>query len=512
MSILEIKNIKKSFGEDLEVLQDISLAVEEGEVVSILGPSGSGKSTLLRCATFLEQIDSGSIAYGGKVYVENDTAGNAKKPERAKILEAQSNFGLVFQDFNLFPHFSVLKNVMDAPVKNQKRPKQEVEKEARALLAKMGLEGKEDAYPCELSGGQKQRVAIARALALRPKMLYFDEPTSALTFKEVESLFKVVKDLKAQGIGIIYITHRLDEVFEISTDVGIMRDGRITLMGKIEEFTKAALVKGLLPDATDQQEIVNKNTVDYSKDPVLELKNYSGYGFKDISLKVYPGEILGVAGVVGAGRTEMAQTIFGMDKVLGGKVYLDGNDITGLSTQKVMKAGVNYVSEDRHADGIFKISSVAYNITSGVLSESFMGKVFLNQKKEKSLTQQYIDDFRIKVTGQEQEVGSLSGGNQQKVVIGHALATNPKLIILDEPTRGIDAGARTDVYNIIKGLSKKGLAVLLISSDMEEIIELSDRAVTIHQGRLNCEFDRADINQENLTKASFGVIGKEKES
>ena len=164
MSILEIKNIKKSFGEDLEVLQDISLAVEEGEVVSILGPSGSGKSTLLRCATFLEQIDSGSIAYGGKVYVENDTAGNAKKPERAKILEAQSNFGLVFQDFNLFPHFSVLKNVMDAPVKNQKRPKQEVEKEARALLAKMGLEGKEDAYPCELSGGQNSVLRLQEHL------------------------------------------------------------------------------------------------------------------------------------------------------------------------------------------------------------------------------------------------------------------------------------------------------------------------------------------------------------
>ena len=210
MSILKIKNIKKSFGEDLEVLQDISLAVEEGEVVSILGPSGSGKSTLLRCATFLEQIDSGSIAYGGKVYVENDTAGNAKKPERAKILEAQSNFGLVFQDFNLFPHFSVLKNVMDAPVKNQKRPKQEVEKEARALLAKMGLEGKEDAYPCELSGGQKQRVAIARALALRPKMLYFDEPTSALDPEITAEILRVLKGLAAEKMTMVIVTHEID--------------------------------------------------------------------------------------------------------------------------------------------------------------------------------------------------------------------------------------------------------------------------------------------------------------
>ena len=207
MSILEIKNIKKSFGEDLEVLQDISLAVEEGEVVSILGPSGSGKSTLLRCATFLEQIDSGSIAYGGKVYVENDTAGNAKKPERAKILEAQSNFGLVFQDFNLFPHFSVLKNVMDAPVKNQKRPKQEVEKEARALLAKMGLEGKEDAYPCELSGGQKQRVALARALVNRPNIIIADEPTAALDKATADEIMEVMKSLNSIGKTIVIVTH-----------------------------------------------------------------------------------------------------------------------------------------------------------------------------------------------------------------------------------------------------------------------------------------------------------------
>ena len=235
MSILKIKNIKKSFGEDLEVLQDISLAVEEGEVVSILGPSGSGKSTLLRCATFLEQIDSGSIAYGGKVYVENDTAGNAKKPERAKILEAQSNFGLVFQDFNLFPHFSVLKNVMDAPVKNQKRPKQEVEKEARALLAKMGLEGKEDAYPCELSGGQKQRVAIARPLALRPKMLYFDEPTSALDPEITAEILRVLKGLAAEKMTMVIVTHEIDFARAVSDRVIFMDGGKVVEEGRPEE-------------------------------------------------------------------------------------------------------------------------------------------------------------------------------------------------------------------------------------------------------------------------------------
>ena len=235
MSILEIKNIKKSFGEDLEVLQDISLAVEEGEVVSILGPSGSGKSTLLRCATFLEQIDSGSIAYGGKVYVENDTAENAKKPERAKILEAQSNFGLVFQDFNLFPHFSVLQNVMDAPVKNQKRPKQEVEKEARALLAKMGLEGKEDAYPCELSGGQKQRVAIARALALRPKMLYFDEPTSALDPEITAEILRVLKGLAAEKMTMVIVTHEIDFARAVSDRVIFMDGGKVVEEGRPEE-------------------------------------------------------------------------------------------------------------------------------------------------------------------------------------------------------------------------------------------------------------------------------------
>ena len=238
---------------------------------------------------------------------------------------------------------------------------------------------------------------------------------------------------------------------------------------------------------------------------MLELQDYSGYGFNNISLKLYPGEILGVAGVVGAGRTELATTIFGRDKVLGGKVYLDGKDITGFSTKKVLEAGLNYVPEDRHLHGLFKIADVAVNTTSALLSEKCMGRFFLNKKKEREVTQKYIDDFRIKVTGQSQLTGSLSGGNQQKIVIGRSLSTAPKVVILDEPTRGIDAGARGDVYKIIHQLRRQGVSVLLISSDMEEIVELSDRVVSVFQGRINAEFGKGDINQDNLMAAAFDV-------
>ena len=295
-----------------------------------------------------------------------------------------------------------------------------------------------------------------------------------------------------------------------------MRDGVVTLNGPVSDFTREMLVKGLLPpnmDGQDDKQECNVCEVKYKDvSPTFELQNYSGYGFKDINLKIYPGEILGVTGVVGAGRTELATTIFGMDKVLGGKAILDGQDVTGLSTAKVLKAGINYVPADRHLHGLFKITDISSNTTSAILSESFMGKFLLNKKKEYHTTQKYVDDFRIKVTGQDQLAGSLSGGNQQKIVIGRSLSTKPKLVSLDEPTRGIDAAARGDVYSIIHQLRNEGVSVMLISSDMEEIIELSDRAVTVFQGRINAEFCKEQINQDNLMAAAFGVtVGKQVE-
>ncbi|RHR06841.1 sugar ABC transporter ATP-binding protein [Pseudoflavonifractor sp. AF19-9AC] len=493
--LLSVRNVYKSFGLNA-VLKGISLDLAPGEVLALIGGNGAGKSTLMKIIMGIYSHDSGEIFVDGKEM----TVG---KPAEALA----HGVYMVPQEPLLFPNMTVEENILIG----FDRPRAELRRELVERMDNLGWHIALERKASSLSIAEQQLVEILRGLLRHAKVLILDEPTSALTFKEVESLFKCVEDLKSQGIGIIYITHRLNEVFEIATTVAIMRDGVITLDGPVSDFTRDDLVCGLLPTDSCQRKTQVVSKVDYSKPPVFELRNFSGYGFTDISLKVYPGEILGLAGVVGAGRTEMAMTIFGRDKVLGGNVILDGKDITGLKTADVIKAGLNYVPEDRHADGLFKISDVACNTTSALLSNPKMGRFFLNRKEEKKVTQQYVDDFRIKVTGQDQLTGSLSGGNQQKIVIGRSLSTAPKLVILDEPTRGIDAAARGDVYSIIHQLRDQGVSILLISSDMEEIVELSDRAMSIYLGRVNCEFAKEDVNQDNLTSAAFGLIRKEEE-
>lgn len=494
--LLSIRNIHKAFGLN-QVLKGINMELAEGEVLSLIGGNGAGKSTLMKIIMGIYQPDEGSIFMRGEqVHLSKPSVALAK------------GIYMVPQEPMLFPNMTVEENII---IGFDEKPA-ELHKRLVAQMEEVGWKMDLNRKASSLSIAEQQLVEILRGLLRQAQVLILDEPTSALTFDEAESLFTCVNDLRSKGIGIIYITHRLTEVFEISTSVAIMRDGVITLSGQVSEFTKEALVKGLLPANSENEKEAGEekaHTIDYkNQKPVLEIKNFSGYGFNDISLELYPGEILGVAGVVGAGRTELATTIFGRDKVLGGQVILDGKDITGLSTKKVLEAGLNYVPEDRHLHGLFKIADVAVNTTSALLSEKVMGKFLLNRKKEKEVTQKYIDDFRIKVTGQSQLAGSLSGGNQQKIVIGRSLSTMPKVVILDEPTRGIDAGARGDVYTIIHQLRRQGVSVLLISSDMEEIVELSDRVVSVFQGRINAEFQKADINQDNLMAAAFDVKTK----
>ena len=490
---LEVRGIKKAFGQNV-VLKGIDLSVRAGEVMALIGGNGAGKSTLMKIIMGIYTCDGGDILIDGKL---------AKLGKPAASLAA--GIYLVPQEPLLFPNMTVLENILMGFSENESELKRRLEKHMQELGVSLNLQRKANT----LSIAEQQLVELLRGMMRNAQILILDEPTSALTFGEVQALFKVVADLRRKGIAIIYITHRLTEVFEIATDVAIMRDGLITLEGPVEDFTKKDLIAGLLPkDAqAQQQEEKAYEPIRYNElKPVLEVKNFSGYGFKDITFNLYPGEILGIAGVVGAGRTELISTIFGRDKTLGGKVILDGRDITGMQTKDVLKAGINFVPEDRHYHGLFKIRSISSNTTSALLGGDEIGKVNMNRRVQKKIAQKYVDDFRTKIVSLEDLIGSLSGGNQQKVVIARSLSTSPKVVILDEPTRGIDAAARADVYNIIRQLKEAGVAVLMVSSDIEEVVELSDRAITVFQGRINGEFAHDEITQDVLTSASFGIV------
>lgn len=495
--LLEAQNIYKSFGLN-QVLKGISLSVDSGEVLAIIGGNGAGKSTLMKIFMGIYQQDTGDFLINGTKIA----GGNS--PTKAMKL----GIYMVPQEPLIFPHMSILDNILigfegkrSDLVKKLKDVYEQIE--CKIDLNRLGM---------SLSIAEQQMVELMRGLMRESKVLILDEPTSALTFDEVNTLYRIVRDLKAKGIGIIYITHRMAEVFELATSIAIMSDGKITLHGPTSEFTREMLVQALLPkntEKTPKKEVgaLEKKIIDAM--PVLELENFSGYGFKDISFNVYQGEVLGIAGVVGAGRTELAMTIFGKEQPLGGTVKLLKHDITGLSTPEVIKAGINYVPEDRRLNGLFSIASVAANTTSALLNYKLTGNTLLKTDVENNITDKYIKDFRIKVTSRYQEAGSLSGGNQQKIVIARALSTMPKLVILDEPTRGIDAGARGDVYSIIEELKSKGVSIVLISSDMEEIIELADRAIVFCRGRISAELPKERINQQELTSASFGIVNND---
>lgn len=486
--ILKIEGIYKTFSMNA-VLKGISLQLYPGDVLAIIGGNGAGKSTLMKIIMGIYKPDAGSVAVNGA-------------PLTFKPAESlNKGVYLVPQEPMLFPNMSVEENILISFKGNRTT----LRKRLNELLQRLGWQMDIARKASTLSIAEQQLVEILRGLMRQAKILILDEPTSALTFNEIQSLFKTIAELKAQGIGIMYITHRLNEVFEISTRVVIMRDGIVTMDGPVNNFTKANLVQALLPaNAEEKAKSAQLCAPDYvGLTPALQIKNLCGYGFENISFNLYPGEILGLAGVVGAGRTELATTIFGKDVVKSGTVTLNAENITGLSTEKVMRKGLNYVPEDRFLNSIFKIADVATNISAASFDTA--SHFFFNFKKEKQLTDGGIQDFRIKVTSAGQIMGSLSGGNQQKVVIARALSTKPSVLILDEPTRGIDAAARGDVYHIINQLKAQGVAILLISSDMEEIIELSDRALSMYCGRINRCFEKSQINQDNIMSAAFGL-------
>ena len=489
-NLIELKEIYKSFSSNT-VLKGVNLSLKKGEVVSIIGGNGAGKSTLMKIIMGIYKADTGDIYINGeKTNLNTPTA------------SISQGIYLVPQEPLLFPNMTVEENILMGFNSNKAILKSKLEK----LIKKLNWDLSLNRTVNTLSIADHQLIEILRGLLRESKILILDEPTSTLTFKEIKTLFDIIQDLKNEGIGIFYITHRLNEVFEISSRVVILRDGKITLSDNVKNVTKETLIEGLLPEGkeTTQKNKVDVEDIDYTnKKEILKLKAYGGYGFKDINFTLYEGEILGITGVVGAGRTELAESIFGIIKATDGKVYLKDKDITNNKTKDIIKNGLNYIPEDRRLNGIFGLTNPIENITAGILP--VINNFFTKPSKEKIFSKEHIENLKIKISNDKQSVISLSGGNQQKVVLGKILATTPKVIILDEPTRGIDASARGDVYKIIQKLKRENKAILLISSDLEEITELSDRVLVMYSGKIDKCFNKKDISIDSLMSASYGI-------
>lgn len=494
MPLLYIENMFKQFSGN-QVLRGVSLSLQKGEIHAIVGGNGAGKSTLMKIITGLYKHDSGIMTIKNeKVSFTNTHEAHLK------------GVYLVPQEPLIFPNMSVEENILiGLPGKRAFL----VEK-IRSILKRLGWKLELHQSALSLSIAEQQLVEIIRGLVREAEILILDEPTSTLTFGEIDSLFQTIKQLTKEGLGVFYITHRFSEIFQLAHSVSVLRDGVISAQGTIQEFTYERLLEGLMPENMSKKgPLSTVATVDQidpilqEDSPILEVHQLTGHRFYEVSFQLHPKEILGIAGVVGAGRTELAEAIFGLQPVQDGNVFLEGREIKDLSIRERIRRGMVYVPEDRHAHGIFSIAAIRKNISSAILYR--LKGWFLPIKAEKELSRKFIKDLDIKATSLEQELKDLSGGNQQKVVLSKYLSATPKVIILDEPTRGIDANARMDIYQMIQDLKATGLAVILISSDIEEIEKLSDRVLIMHEGRMVKTLSKHEILTDTITTFAFGI-------
>lgn len=490
--ILEMKGITKSFP-GVKALDGATLNVYKGRVMALMGENGAGKSTLMKIMTGIYTKDSGDIIHSGK------------KVEYRGAKESQdAGIAIIHQELNLISHLSISENIFLG--REHKRGFGRIDweamhREARTILDTLGIEESEKTLIKDLTIGKMQMVEIAKALSQNAKLIVMDEPTDALTDRETESLFKVIRNLTQEGKGIVYISHRLKEIPEICDDVTIMRDGKFIVEAEVKSIDENFIIENMVGRTLTEQ--FPRIEVEKGEE-VLKVENLGNAYALDVSFSLRKGEILGVAGLMGAGRSEIMKTIYGYYPAQSGEIYIDGISHKIKSPEQGVELGIAYVSEDRKGNGLVLGLSVKENMTLSSIGDfsNFLG---LNQKKEKALVQEYIDKFRIKTPGMDQIIKNLSGGNQQKVAIAKALMTNPKILILDEPTRGVDVGAKKEIYDVINQLKEKGLSIILISSEMPEVIGLSDRLLVIHENKISGQLEREEFDQEKIMRLAVGV-------
>ncbi len=490
-NILEIKNVTKRYPGVL-ALNNVSIEIKEGEIHALVGENGAGKSTLIKTITGAITPDEGKIIYQGKEYKELNP-----------ILSGKIGIEAIYQEFNLAPELSVEENIFLGHKVNRGIfiDQKELAKRTKEILKSLGVDVDPSTKVRDLTVAYMQLIEISKALAKNVKLLIMDEPTAPLTDNEVGILFGLVKQLKKDGVSIIYISHRLDEIFELSDRVTVMRDGNVIKTVNIDETDKNQLIYDMV--GRELKETYPSRTVENGK-TLLEVKGISGPANAETSFSIKAGEIVGLAGLVGAGRTEIARLIIGADKKYGGEIYVDGKQAKINSPKEAIENGIAYVSEDRKNQGVLLKKSIRWNITLPILRRlSRFG--FIDTKKENECVNNYKDALRIKTPSLNQLVGNLSGGNQQKVAVAKWLASESKILILDEPTRGIDVGAKQEIYELINKLTKEGLGILMISSEMEEIMGMSDRMLVMAEGKIVGELQKEEFAQDKILKYASNI-------
>ena len=488
--IVELEHINKSFP-GVKALDDVSFNLKSGEVLALLGENGAGKSTLMKILSGVYTRDSGDITLFGERIDE-------LTPKKAQAL----GVAIIHQELNMCGHLTVAENIflgrekLHSGILNER----EMRKEAAAILGNLNIDIDPDTIVGDLPVSKQQMVEIAKALSTNAKILIMDEPTSALTSKEIDDLFVIIRKLRAAGHGIVYISHRLEELQHIVDRVTIMRDGRFITTMNFKDTNMSEIIAYMV--GREIKEKFPRVTCARGK-KILEVRNLNaGRLVRDINLDLYAGEIVGVAGLMGAGRTETTRAIFGIDPKESGEILLDGKQIHIRKPMDAIKAGIVLAPEDRKKDGLCTKLSIRDNIALPNLDILCNKFGVVNRKKEAEIVERSVKELTIKLASSESDAGSLSGGNQQKVVVAKWLARNSRVVIFDEPTRGIDVAAKVEIYNLMNQLKQQGIGVMFVSSEMPEILGISDRILVMCDGRITGEFLAGEVTQNQILECA----------
>jgi ribose transport system ATP-binding protein len=494
--ILQFKHVTKTYP-GVVALNDVTIDIAKNEVHALVGENGAGKSTLIKTCTGAVVPDSGQIIVAGKAF-------SFMNPKRS----IENGIAVIYQEFNLVGELSVAENIfLGKPIRKGIIIDRKAMLEAsQELFDQLEININPNELIKNLTVGHQQVVEIAKAISQNARILIMDEPSAPLTNKEVERLFALVDKLKAAGVTIIYISHRMNEIIQLSDRITVMRDGQIIETINTKDTNENRLVKLMV--GRELKETYPIRAAAIPTKILLDVQHLHGNGLTDISFKVQRGEVLGFAGLIGAGRTELAELIFGVQPKTAGKIIFNGKEITPRSPREAIDLGIALVPEDRKRQGILLSIDIKGNICMAILKQISFASV-VNKKEEKRIAKKYCAEMRIKTPNLEQIVKNLSGGNQQKIILAKWLALGPELIILDEPTRGIDVGAKYEIYKLINTLIESGKTILMISSEMEELMGMSDRIIVLSEGRMTGVVNRADFSQELIMSYSSKAKGNE---